>query len=396
MGAPTKQIAITVSISFLALAIAAAPAASNASPETPKPEASKPAKGPVIEGERFGSRQIIDSQQEGLIVGVVSVPETWRFGSQVVWNYAHHSNPVAISMSVENPLNEEALFSFPALQLFCLRPISSYYQPGQNVGGLIFAEQQAPAQILATFAQRTRGGFPKFQIAGSKELPGLAVALRQPPAQNQSGVGVKVTYELNGKPVEEEFYAVSYSVSIPYDGPQGRTWQINWGLNCLHSFRGGLGTLDKRRAVFAAIAKSFRPNPAWIQRKLAIDAYLAQEFNRQLRAGYDQIAAAAQLSRQISANNDAMVASIDRQLAASRNSAGNSAGSTSRNSADNFDDYIRGVDTVNDPYYGTSQHASTEQYHWTDGYGSYRNTNDATYDPNQSEVGSWRMMTPAR
>ena len=206
----------------------------------------------------------------------------------------------------------------------------------------------------------------------------------------------KSTYELNGKPVEEEFYAVSYSVSIPYDGPQGRTWQINWGLNCLHSFRGGLGTLDKRRAVFAAIAKSFRPNPAWIQRKLAIDAYLAQEFNRQLRAGYDQIAAAAQLSRQISANNDAMVASIDRQLAASRNSAGNSAGSTSRNSADNFDDYIRGVDTVNDPYYGTSQHASTEQYHWTDGYGSYRNTNDATYDPNQSEVGSWRMMTPAR
>jgi hypothetical protein len=63
--------------------------------------------------------------------------------------------------------------------------------------------------------------------------------------------------------------------------------------------------------------------------------------------------------------------SIDRQLAASRNSAGNSAGSTSRNSADNFDDYIRGVDTVNDPYYGTSQHASTEPYHWTDGYGSY-------------------------
>ena len=123
---------------------------------------------------------------------MVSVPDTWRFGSQVVWNYAHHSNPVAISMSVENPLNEEALFSFPALQLFCLRPISSYYQPGQKVGGLIFAEQQAPAQTLATFAQRTRGGFPKFQIAGSKELPGLASALRQPPAQNQSGVGVKV------------------------------------------------------------------------------------------------------------------------------------------------------------------------------------------------------------
>ena len=52
----------------------------------------------------------------------------------------------------------------------------------------------------------------------------------------------------------------------------------------------------------------------------------------------------------------------------------------------------RGVDTVDDPYYGTSQHASTEQYHWTDGYGSYRNSNDASYNPNQVEDGNWQLM----
>jgi hypothetical protein len=378
--------------------VAAAPDAvvSNLQPAAAKSDNAKAAHGPVIDGERFDTRQITDSQQGGMAVGVVSVPEKWRFNSQVIWNYAHHSNPVAISTSVENPANEEALFSFPALQLFCLRPISGYYQPGQNVGGLIFFEQQPPMQTLAMFVQRTRGGLPKFQIVGSKDLPGLAAALRLTGSQNQSGVGVKVVYELNGKPVEEEFYAVGYSVSIPYDGPQGRTWQINWGLNGLHSFRAPPGTLDKRRAVFAAMAKSFRPNPTWVQRKSAIDAYLAQEFNRQLQAGYNQIAAAAQLSRQISANNDAMIASIDRQLVASRSYAGNSAGSQSRTSAENFDDYIRGVDTVNDPYYGTSQHASTEQYHWTDGYGSYRNSNDASYDANRSEVGSWQLMQPAR
>ena len=386
---------------FLALApfiVAAAPdtLVSNAQPATAKSDNAKAAHGPVIDGEQFGTRQITDSQQGGLVVGVVSAPEKWRFNSEVIWNYAHHSNPVAISMKVENPANEEALFSFSALQLFCLRPISGYYQPGQNVGGLIFAEQQPPVQTLAAFIQRTRGNFSKFQWVGSKELPELPAALRLPPSQNQSGLGVKITYELNGKPVEEEFYAVGYSVNIPYDGPQGRTWQINWGLNGLHSFRAPLGMLDKRRAVFAAMAKSFRPNPTWAKRKSAIDAYLAQEFNRQLQAGYDQIAAAAQLSRQISANNDAMIASIDRQLAASRSSGGNSGTSQSRSSADNFDDYIRGVDTVNDPYYGTSQHAATEQYHWTDGYGTYRNSNDPSYDANRSEVGNWQLMTPAR
>src|SRR5882672_1421424 len=158
---------------FLALAPLVGAAAtdelvSNVQPVTAKSGNAKAAHGPVIDGERFGTRQILDPQQGGLAVGVVSVPEKWRFSSQVVWNYAHHSNPVAISMNVENPANEEALFNFPALQLFCLRPISGYYQPGQNFGGLIFAEQQPPVQTLVAFIQRTRGSLPKFQWVGRK------------------------------------------------------------------------------------------------------------------------------------------------------------------------------------------------------------------------------------
>ena len=89
-----------------------------------------------------------------------------------------------------------------------------------------------------------------------------------------------------------------------------------------------------------------------------------------------------------------MIAAIDRQLQASRtSSAGESAG---RSSVEKFDDYIRGVDTVDDPYYGTSQHASTEQFHWTDGYGNYRNSNETSYDPNRTEAGNWQLMKPTR
>lgn len=88
-----------------------------------------------------------------------------------------------------------------------------------------------------------------------------------------------------------------------------------------------------------------------------------------------------------------MIASIDRQLQATRNS-GSQTGT--RSAADKFSDYIRGVDTVDDPYYGSSQHAYTEKYHWTDGYGSYRNANDATYNPNQNEKGDWQLMQPTR
>ena len=325
-------------------------------------------------------------------MGVVAVPEKWRFNADVTWNYANPSNPVTLSSKAENPANVEAVYGYPAARFFYLRPATSYYVPGQNYGGLVFAGPQPPLPVLVAFIRQTRAGAQKLQFVGSKDLPNLPAALQMPHTANQRGLGVKVTYELDGKPLEEEFYAVFDSVEIPYDGPQGRTWQINWELAGLHSFRAPLGTLDKRRPVFAAIVKSFRVNPAWQKRQAAVNAYLADQFNRQLQAGYDAIAAAGRLSRQISANNDAMIASIDRQLQAASGSSGSGGSGETRSSSEKFDDYIRGVETLDDPYYGTSQQSSNQQFHWTDGYGSYRNTNDASYDPNRSENGNWQLM----
>ena len=367
----------------------------NSANGAPQAQSAKPAAhGLVIDGEHFVAHTVSDPQQGGLAVGVFTAPDTWKVDSQVVWNYAHTTVPVAISLQVENPANAEALFDYPTWDFFCLRPDGTYYQPGQNYGGLIFAHQQeTPARTLGYYVQQLRGHEPQFKIVGSKDLPDLPAALKLPPAENQHGIAVKAAYEFNGQPVDEEFYAVYYSVNIPYDGPQGRTWQINWGLFYLHSFRAPAGTLDRRRPVFAAIVKSFRPNPAWQDRRKAIQAYLADQFNRQLQAGYDSIAAAGRLSKQISANSDAFLASVDHQLAASRASGASSAATTEpRSSTDKFDDYVRGVDTTDDPYYGTSQHSSTEQYHWTDGYGNYRNSNDASYDPNHAETGDWQLM----
>jgi hypothetical protein len=349
----------------------------------------------TVDGEKFSRRVVRDEQQNGLVVCVFQAPEKWRDQSRVVWRYDYNSNPVGIWSQVENPDNEEALYSFPPLLCFWLRPETGYYQPGQNVGGLICARPMNPSQTLLAFIRQTRGNLKALQIIGSKELSDLPKVLKLKPAPNQHGVGIKIAYEFKGKPVEEEFYAVWDSVDIPYDGPQGRTWQVNWGLVGLHSFRAPKGTLDGRRAVFGAMVKSIRNNPAWEERRTAVVAYLAEQFNRQLQAGYDSIAAAGRLSRQISANNDAMLASIDRQLAASRTQRSESGGAT-RTSADHFDDYIRGVETVDDPYWGTSQHSINEKYHWTDGYGSYRNSNDASYNPNEQEKGDWQLMQPSQ
>jgi hypothetical protein len=160
----------------------------------------------------------------------------------------------------------------------------------------------------------------------------------------------------------------------------------------LHSFRAPAGTLDKRREVFAVIPKSIRRNPAWQARYNAISRALGEQFNQQLRAGYDTIAAAGRLSQQLTANSNAFLASVDASLGSSRTGgAGNGDG------VDKFDDLIRGVDTTDDPYYGTSQHSTSESYHWTDGYGGYRNTNDPGANPNVTEGGgTWTLMQPSQ
>jgi hypothetical protein len=69
-----------------------------------------------------------------------------------------------------------------------------------------------------------------------------------------------------------------------------------------------------------------------------------------------------------------------------------------RSAADHWDDVIRGVDTVNDPSNGgTTQLSSLGQYHFTDGFGNYRTTDDPNYTPEQAgEVGSWTRMTAAQ
>ena len=69
----------------------------------------------------------------------------------------------------------------------------------------------------------------------------------------------------------------------------------------------------------------------------------------------------------------------------------------SRSASDHWDDLIRGVDTVNDPSTGgTTQLSNLGQYHFTDGFGNYRTSDDPNYTPEKTgEVGSWTQRTAA-
>ncbi len=350
----------------------------------------------IVDGERMTPRQVVDHQEKNMVAFAFLAPEKWHDTSQVIWNYANVNLPVSFTITAENPAKAEAYFFFQPVHYFAFRPDSGFWKEGYvAAGGSMKLRPQPPAATLGAFVRKARGGAPNLKFVGSKDLPDLPSALQVHFAKDQRGVAVKVTYDFNGQPVEEEFYAVCYQQVLPYDGPRGHVDEIDWGLTYLHSFRALQGTLDKRRNVFAAIAHSLKPNPAYLQRVGAIEKVLGEQWQRNLKAGYDQIRAAGELSKQLSRNSDAFLANVDNQLKASRAADAKST-AQGRSANDTFDDYIRGVVTTDDPYWGTSQHSLNQEYHWTDGYGSYRHSNDSSYDPNKNENGSWQLMPTSK
>jgi hypothetical protein len=133
---------------------------------------------------------------------------------------------------------------------------------------------------------------------------------------------------------------------------------------------------------------------------------LRTQWQQRIQQGYAELAAAHALAEQVMANERAFNKSIDKQMAANRAAAASSAnsggylrdddsgggGGAKRSVNDKFDDLYRGVDTTDDPFWGQSQHSNLEKYHWTDGYGNYRDSNDPGYTPSQTEAGDWKLM----
>jgi hypothetical protein len=284
-------------------------------------------------------------------------------------------------------------------------------KPGDRLPtGAIYAPPLPPMQAMVKFIQQTRPNVTNLKWIGQQDLPDLAKALRMDPWPNDHGVAIKIGYDLDGQPVEEAFFGVYYISKQGTDAVSlgqlsmaaGAIQQTNWGFRALQSFRAPAGTLDKRLPMFCVIAKSIYINPEWGRLTTAINDKLMADFNQKMKQGWDQLRAAQAIMEQTMRQQAAFQANFDKQEEAFRNSGGvddsNLRDGGVRSAADHWDDLIRGVDTLNDPSTGgTTQLSNLGQYHFTDGFGSYRTSDDPNYTPEKAgEVGTWQLMTPAQ
>jgi hypothetical protein len=393
------------------------PAAAAPAKPAPAPKASAPktsgAKGAPAKGtEKFVERVITDTEHQGMRAATIHLPEKWRFESKIEWHYGWVEYPTTFSSQSENPDNAEAYFQYPLIRFDFteLPPQLRQYDKGRKLPpgergptGAFGGPPQPPMQAMARFIQQTRPNVPNFKWIGQQDLPDLAKALRLDPSPGQHGVAIKIGYDLDGQPVEEAFYGVYYISQGANEGVNaGMIKQTNWGLQALQSFRAPAGTLDKRMPMFCVIAKSMYVNPEWVRLSKAIKDKMLADFNQKLKQGYDQLRAAQAIVEQTMNQQAAFQANFDKQEEAFRKSGGVDDSylrdGGARSAADHWDDVIRGVDTVNDPSTGgTTQLSNLGQYHFTDGFGNYRTTDDPNYTPEKAgEVGSWTQMTAAQ
>jgi hypothetical protein len=365
---------------------------------------------PATGKEKFKEFVISDTEHQGMRAATVHLPEKWHFESKIEWHYGWVEYPASFSLHAENPDNAEAYFDYPLLRFdYTEVPAQlKQYDRGRKLGagerlptGAFSAPPRPAMQALAMFIQQVRPNVANLKWIGQLDLPDLAKVLRLDPLPNQHGVAIKIGYDLDGQPVEEAFYGVYYLSQGTNAGVNaGMIKQTNWGLQALQSFRAPAGTLDKRTPMFCVIAKSFYVNPEWVRLSKAITAKMVADFNQKLKEGYDQLRAAQAIVAQTMKDQAAFQANFDKQEAAFRSSGGVDDSylrdGGARSAADHWDDVIRGVDTLNDPNGGTTQLSNLGQYHFTDGFGNYRTSDDPNYTPEKAgEVGSWNQMTAA-
>jgi hypothetical protein len=153
------------------------------------------------------------------------------------------------------------------------------------------------------------------------------------------------------------------------------------------------------------IATSLRNNPSWIDRYQQVVNVLGQRFQANFNQQMAQIRAAGEMSRQISAQNDAFLRNIDAGLAANRTSSGSSiypSGAASNSASfdrgtDAFDQYVRDTEHMQDQNGNVTDQPSAYSYHWTNGFGDYAHSNDPNFNPNQySNSNNFEQMAPAQ
>lgn len=316
---------------------------------------------------------IVDNQVTKGNAILFLLPQDWQQKSQLDWDAQNTQFPATAYLHVNNPDNTAQLHiyktSFYTLanqsMLYSGIKLGTKYMGGTVVANMPSTTTQATMQTLNEMNILPAGAkineTKVIQIESTNPLD--IQAKRQNPqvqfiSDNVIGKG---TFTKNG-----ENYTILVNAYV--NGTVNRSLNFsNWQVLPIVFFIKQDNNEKRNTELCQAVLKSIRYTPAFVSATQQVIKYLTDQYYQGLR----NIAA---ISQQISRNNDAMIASIDKSY--------EKANSTYKPSNDGFTQYIKGVENYTDENGASYELPSIYKNAWKNGNGEIILTNESGYNPN--------------
>lgn len=310
------------------------------------------------------------------------VPAAWKVEGGVLWQM-QYSNLASGQMRVFDPQSAAALEIFPAVPGCWDDGGAMFLTPGANYMGNIVARPPRSVREYVTtyFVPGYRAQCRDLVVGPETPLPEVAAQVerngREPGIQKTVLSGkVRLEYTDRGQKIAEDVY-----LTIVVSRAPQMSAGVFWNQEHQYSFRAEKAAIDGHAPLLHAMVSSLRMDLAWY-------AAYSQVLQLQRQGQMQAIRDAGEISRTISRNNDAMIASLRsswdaRQAAQDR---------VSRQ----FSESIRGVETYTNTF---EQRAVELPSGYTDVFvnssGEYLLSNVGGYDPNVGSTLEWRRLDRA-
>lgn len=311
------------------------------------------------------------------------LPQGWQQKSQLDWDAQNTQFPASAYLHVNNPENTAQLHIYKT-SFYTLSNQSMQYSGiglgSKYMGGTVVASMPSSTTEATMRTLNEMNALP----AGVKitETKAIKIESTNPidiQAQQQNpqvqfisdNVICKGTFTKNG-----ENYTVLINAYV--NGAVNKSLNFsNWQVLPILFFIKQDKNEKANTELCQAVLKSIRYTPAFVSAQTQVRKYLTDQYYQGLRS-------IAALSQQISRNNDAMIASIDKSY--------EKANSTYKPTNDGFSQYIRGVENYSDESGGVYELPSSYNNAWKNGNGEIILTNEAGYNPNIGSTQNWEQL----
>jgi hypothetical protein len=311
------------------------------------------------------------------------LPQGWKQQSQLDWDIQNTQFPASANLHINNPENTAQLHIYKT-SFYTLSNQSMQYSGiglgSKYMGGTVVANMPANTTQAAMQTLNEMNVLPAdLKIIETKVIkvestnPIDIQAIKQNPQMQfiSDNVISKGTFSINGHNYTlliNAYVNVTVNSSINFTN-----WQV---LPILFIIKQDENE-KLNTELCQAVLKSIRYTPAFISAQTQVIKYLTDQY-------YQGLSNIAAISQQISRNNDAMIASINKSY--------NTANAAHKPTNDGFSQYIRGVENYSDGSGGTYELPSSYSNAWKNDNGEIILTNEVNYNPNIGSTQSWEQL----